>query len=110
MAAAIAVDPDETSREHAAVEVGTQLSLYESRDRCTLLTSPGEERLELLPDDFVEQCLLRLVALVLCPTEPVGTGWKCGGQAEGIVEPIAGARRPSPATAMSGQDEPTEQT
>ncbi len=29
--AAVAVDPDETSGEHAAVEVGTQLSLDESR-------------------------------------------------------------------------------
>ena len=53
VAAVIAVDPDESSGEHAAVEVGTQLSLDESRDGCTLLTSPGEEGLELLPDDFV---------------------------------------------------------
>ncbi len=110
VAAAIAVYPDETSGEQAAVEVGTQLALYEPRDGCTLLTSPVEERLELLPDDFVEQRLLRLVALVLCHADPAGTGWKCGGQAEGIVEPIAGARRRSPATAESGQDEPPEQT
>jgi hypothetical protein len=84
VAAAIAVDPDETSGEHAAVEVGTQLSLHESRDGCTLLTSPGEERLELLANDFVEQRLLRLVALVLCHADPVGTGWKCGGRQRGL--------------------------
>ena len=71
MAAAVAVDPDETSGEHAAVEVGTQLSLDESRYGCTLLTGPGEEQLELLTDHFVEQCLLRLVALVLCHADPV---------------------------------------
>jgi hypothetical protein len=75
VAAIVAVYPDETPGEHAAVEVGTQLSLDESRDGCTLLTSPGEEGLELLPDDFVEQRLLRLVALVLCHADPVGTGW-----------------------------------
>jgi hypothetical protein len=94
VAAAIAVDADETSGEYAAIKVGTQLSLHESRDRCTLLTRMGKEGPELLADHFVEQCMLRLVALVLCHADPVGTGWKCGGQAEGIVEPIAGARRP----------------
>jgi hypothetical protein len=84
VAAAIAVYPDETSGEHAAVEVATQLSLHESRDRCTLLTRMGEEGLELLADHFVEQCLLRLVALVLCHADPVGTGWKCGGRQKGL--------------------------
>ena len=84
VAAAIAVDADETSGEYAAIKVGAQLSLHESRDRCTLLTRMGEEGLELLPDHFVEQCLLRLVALVLCHADPVGTGWKCGGRQKGL--------------------------
>ncbi len=66
------------------VEVGTQLSLDESRDGCTLLTSPGEERLELLPDDFVEQCLLRLVALVLCHANQSGPGGSAGGRQKGL--------------------------
>ena len=99
VAAAIAVDPDETSGEHAAVEERAQLSLHESRDRSTLLTCMGEEQLELLPNDFVEQRLPRLVALVLCHADPVGTEREFGERADRILEPIASDRRRSPAAA-----------
>ena len=50
--------------EDAAIEIRTDFAFNEASDRCSLLAGVGEERLEGLSDDFVEKCLLRLVALV----------------------------------------------
>ncbi len=50
--------------QHTALEIGPQLAFDESRNGCTVLSRVREERLEPLTDDFVEECLLRLVALV----------------------------------------------
>ena len=50
--------------QHTALEIGPQLAFDESRHGCTVLSRIREERLELLADDFVEERLLRLVALV----------------------------------------------
>ena len=65
MAAGIAVEAKEAASQDAAVEVGPQLALDEASDRSALLPCVGEEDLEVLSDDFVEQGLLGLVALVL---------------------------------------------
>ena len=85
----------ETSSEDATIEKRTDLAFNEASNGCSPLARVREKGLEALSHDFVEERLLRLVALVLCHADPVGTGW--GGQAEGIVERIAGARRSSPA-------------
>ncbi len=50
--------------QHTALEIGPQLAFDEPRHGRTVLSRIREERLELLADDFVEERLLRLVALV----------------------------------------------
>ncbi len=50
--------------QHTALETGPQLALDESRHGRTVLSRIREKRLELLADDFEEERLLRLVALV----------------------------------------------
>ena len=52
-------------RRRSASEEGAQLALNEAGDRSALLARVGEEALEVLSHDFVEQCLLGLVALVV---------------------------------------------
>ena len=64
MPATVAVHAQESMCQHTALEIGPQLALDESRHGCTVLSRIREERLELLADDFVEERLLRLVALV----------------------------------------------
>jgi hypothetical protein len=79
------VQAKEASGENATIEISADLAFDEASNGRSLLGCVGEEGLEVLSDDFVEKCLLRLVALVLCHADPVGTGWKGGGQAERIV-------------------------
>jgi hypothetical protein len=61
----------ETSGENAAIEIPADLAFDEASNGGSLLTRIGEEALELLPDDFVEKRLLRLVALVVGHVDPV---------------------------------------
>jgi hypothetical protein len=51
--------------EHAAFEVRPDLSLHEPGDGRALPSRPSEKGLELLANDFVEKCLLGIVAFVL---------------------------------------------
>ena len=60
-----------TSSEDAAIEICADFALDEASDRRSMLARIGEERLECLSDDFVEKCLLRLVALVVGHVDPV---------------------------------------
>ena len=60
-----------TLGENAALEIGTDFTLDESRDGRSLLARVGEECLEALSDDFVKKRLLRLVALVVGQVDPV---------------------------------------
>ncbi len=64
----------ETASQDATIQISTEFAFDEASDGRSLLAGTGEERLELLPNDFVEQRLLRLVAFVLCHADPVGTG------------------------------------
>jgi len=60
-------DSGEAAGEDAAVEVGAQLALHEGGQPTAMgapLPGGGEERLEPLPDDLVEQRLLGLAAAV----------------------------------------------
>jgi hypothetical protein len=59
------VQAKKASSQDSAAEVGAQLALNEAGDRSALLARVGEEALEVLSHDFVEQCLLGLVALVV---------------------------------------------
>ena len=99
---------EKTSSEDATIEKRTDLAFNEASNGCSPLARVREKGLEALSHDFVEERLLRLVALVLGHADPVGTGG--GGQADRILELIESKRRPSPATATSGQDEPPEPT
>ncbi len=65
VAAGIAAQAQEPVGQDAAVEIGAQFALYETSDRRALFARALEEALEVLSNDFVEQCLLGLVALVL---------------------------------------------
>ncbi len=88
MAAGVAVQAEETSREDSTIDVGAELAFDESRDRRALLAGVGEEGLEVLSHDFVEQCLLGLVTLVF-------DGSAFGGCSATIrtPHPIASAKR-----------------
>ncbi len=57
---------NKTSSEDAAIEIRTDFAFDEASNGCSLLARVREKGLEVLSDDFVEQRLLRLVALVLC--------------------------------------------
>ncbi len=80
MAASIAVDAKKAVRKHAALEVGAELALDEMRHRGAVPPRSGEEGLELVPDDFVKERLLGLVAFVLDGEGSVGTGAKRRGE------------------------------
>ena len=64
MTAAVAMDTQKAVREHAALEVGAEFALDEAGHGRTIAPRSGEEGLELLPDDFVKERLLGLVAFV----------------------------------------------
>ena len=78
--AGVAMNTQESMSEHAALEVGAELALDEARRGCTIAAGSGEEGLELLPDDFVKESLLGLVAFVLDGEGSVGTGAKRRGE------------------------------
>jgi hypothetical protein len=63
--AGIAVETQEAVGEYAAGQVGPHLTFDEAGDGSTLAARAGEEGLEVLADDFMEQRLLGLAALVL---------------------------------------------
>ncbi len=63
--AAVAMDTQKAVRKHAALEVGAEFALDEAGHGRTIAPRSGEEGLELLPDDFVKERLLGLVAFVL---------------------------------------------
>ena len=60
-----------TLGEDPAIEVGAYLAFDEASNGRSLLARVGEERRELLADDFVKKRLLRLVALVVGQMDPV---------------------------------------
>ena len=55
---------EKTSSEDAAVEISADFALHEASDGRAVFPRIGEECLEVVSDDFVEERLLRLVALV----------------------------------------------
>ncbi len=59
-------------REHAALEVGTDLAFDEARDGRTVPTRTRQEGFELLAHDFVKEGLLGLVAFGLDGKGPSG--------------------------------------
>ncbi len=61
---------EKTSSEDATIEIRTDLAFNEASNGCSLLTRVREKNLEVLPNDFVKKRLLRLVALVLCHSDP----------------------------------------
>ena len=65
-----------TVSENSAVQIGAQFALDEASHGCTVAPGSGEEGLELLPDDFVQERLLGLVAFVLDGQGSAGTGAK----------------------------------
>ncbi len=71
---------EKTVSENSAVQVGAEFALDEAGHRRTIASGSGEEGLELLPDDFVKERLLGLVAFVLDGEGSVGTGAKRRGE------------------------------
>jgi len=65
------VQAKKTLGENAAIEIGTDFAFDEASNGRSLLARAGEERRELLADDFVKKRLLRLVALVVGQMDPV---------------------------------------
>ncbi len=80
MTAAVAMDTQKAVGEHTAFEIGADLALDEAGHGRTIAPRSGEEGLELLPDDFVKERLLGLVAFVLDGEGSVGTGAKRRGE------------------------------
>jgi hypothetical protein len=79
MAAAVAVDAKESMGEDAALEIGAHLALDEPGDGGPHPFCVGEEGLEFVAEDGVEEGLLGLVAFV--PGDgwgPIGTGLGTG--------------------------------
>jgi hypothetical protein len=74
VSARVAMDAQESVSEHAAFEIGANLSLDESRDGRALHPRASQEGLELLTDDFVEKGLLGIVAFVFDEKSSTGTG------------------------------------
>jgi len=59
-----------TPCEDATIKIGAEFAFDEASNGGSLLARIREKALEIFPDDFVEECLLRLVALVVghvCP-------------------------------------------
>lgn len=73
VAATIAMQPQETMCEHTALEVRAELALDERGDRSAPLPRIREEGFQLFADNFVEECLLGLMALVFDRGLLVGT-------------------------------------
>ena len=73
MATGVAVDTQEAMGEHAALEIRTNLALDEASDGSTRGSGAREERLQILSDDAMEECLLGLVAFVANRSGFVGT-------------------------------------
>jgi hypothetical protein len=65
------VQAKKTSGENATIEIGAEFAFDEASHGCSLLARVREKGLEILPDDFVEERLLRLVALVVGQVGPV---------------------------------------
>ena len=80
VAAGIAAQAQEPVGQDAAIEIGAQFALHEACDRRALFACAREEALEVLSNDFVEQCLLGLVALVLDGARPSRDRVLTGGQ------------------------------
>jgi hypothetical protein len=74
------VQAQKTVRENSAFQIGTDLAFDEAGHGRAIAPGPGEEGLELLPDDFVKKCLLGLVAFVFDEEGSVGTGSKPGSE------------------------------
>ena len=72
MATGVAVQADRAASEDAAVEIRAELALDEPGHRSSLLACIGEEGLEVLSYDLVEQCLVGLVTFVV-------DGWGSSG-------------------------------
>jgi len=79
-AAAVAVQSKKTVSENSAVQIGAEFALDEAGHGRAIAPRSGEEGLELLPDDFVKERLLGLVAFVLDGEGSVGTGAKRRGE------------------------------
>jgi phosphoenolpyruvate synthase/pyruvate phosphate dikinase len=69
-AAGVTMHAEKTSSEDATIEIRTDLAFNEASNGCSLLARVREKNLEVLPNDFVKKRLLRLVALVLCHSNP----------------------------------------
>jgi len=65
VATSVAVQAEKAASGDAAVEIPAELALDEPGHRSPLLACIGEEGLEVLSYDLVEQCLLGLVAFVV---------------------------------------------
>ncbi len=65
MSTRVAMDTQKSMSEHTAFEIGTDLPLDEPRDGRALPPCTGQEWLELLADDLVEESLFGFVAFVL---------------------------------------------
>ena len=63
-----------TVSDNSASQIGADLALDEAGHGRTIAPRSGEKGLELLPDDFVKERLLGLVAFVLDGEGSVGTG------------------------------------
>jgi hypothetical protein len=83
------VHSQEAVREHTAREIRPKLALDESRHWDTLLATARKERLELLADDLMEQCTLRLVSLILDRAAP----WRDRCYAERSARMVPAASR-----------------
>ncbi len=69
-----------TPSEDAAIEIRADFAFDEASNGRSLLARVREDGLELLPDDFVKESLLGLVAFVLDGEGSVGTGAKRRGE------------------------------
>jgi len=65
------VDAQEAMRDHAAAEEGAKLLLDEARCRLLYARGAREESFELLPNNSMQEGLLRLMALIVGYEVPV---------------------------------------
>ena len=65
------MQPKKTSSKDATIEIRTDFAFNEASNGRCLLACVRKKGLEVLLDDFVEKCLLRLVALVVGHVDPV---------------------------------------
>jgi hypothetical protein len=87
------MNSQESVSEHTAVQIGTDLALDEAGDGHVSRSCSGEEGLELVADDLMEEGLLGLVTFVpVDGGKPIGTGrWQGGRSQSGPCEGV-GAR------------------